>query len=534
MPKSVRITASFVGDKGESLNESLSLDDLLQISSPIIDQAVEPIQDALDKAGLRPQDIDMVLLAGGSSQLPQVAEKIEQIIGKRPRKIPKKLMLAVSYGAALYHRDVLNLPSLHRENRILGEDLGIVVNDNGRMTPKLLLTHSTVLPTSSFFDFSLTHGQKTVTIRLVALDSMTNNVKYYLKQRDLVLKYPSDVVRVTISVTENRLIELTAFDPRHPENASIIRVGESSLNGESPDAYRQKLGITVDSGFAPADSEQCIGIDLGTTTSELSTADRSGDANLEELTNPELGRNPSLAKCCFPSVVYFADGIRDVEVANVAALTAKNDAGADGKVFDTFKISPVDKLITQVDGVEIRMQELSAYMLAKIWKTAQEEYDTSLKSAVVTVPAAFSIDQCEATYKAAIAAGISRVTLIDEPTAAFYYYRHVQQINTEMIKNVLVFDFGGGTADIAILDISSGGSQQLNVYKDDVFTVRAISGNPTCGGRDIDRALCEEIIRRFETRNHCKITEAGRNRLSASVEAAKVTLSEYYAENMED
>ena len=58
MSKSIRITVPFAGDKGESLNETLSLDDLLDISSPIIDRAIEPIQDALDKAGLRPQDID--------------------------------------------------------------------------------------------------------------------------------------------------------------------------------------------------------------------------------------------------------------------------------------------------------------------------------------------------------------------------------------------------------------------------------------------------------------------------------------------
>lgn len=536
MPKSVRITVPFAGEQGESLNEMLSIDDFLAISSPIIDRAVEPIQDALDKAGLRPQDIDMVLLAGGSSQLPKVSEKIEKMIGKRPRKIPQKLMLAVSYGAALYHRDMLNLPSLHRENRILGEDLGILVNDRGRITPKLLLTHNTILPNSSSFDFPLMNGQQRVTIRLVALDSMTNGIKYNLKQRDLVLTHAAASVRITISVTENRLIELAAFDPKHPENQSIIRVGESGLAGDSTSEYRKKLGITVENSYETADFEQCIGIDLGTTTSELSTADRSGEvAELEELRNPGLGRTGNrLSNCCFPSIVYFADGFNSVEVSNVAALSAKNDESADGKVFETFKTRPVDEVITQISGMDIHMQELSTYVLANIWSTAQKEYGVGLKSAVVTVPAAFSIDQCEATYNAAIAAGISHVTLIDEPTAAFYYYKYVQQINTDEIKNVLVFDFGGGTADIAILDVSSGNSQQLSVYKDDVFTVKAISGNPNCGGRDVDFALCNEMIRRFETSHHCKITEAGRNRLKGKVEEAKVALSEYYAENMDD
>lgn len=536
MANAIRISIPRANEDGiQSINEILTVDDLVRACEPIVDRAIAPIEEAITKAGLKARDIDMVILAGGSSQLPKVGEKIEQLLGKRPKKIPRKLMMAVAYGAALYHRDLMNLPQLRSESRILGEDLGMRVQDGGRQTTKLLIPHNAVLPKNESFNFSLSKGQTRATIHLVVLDSMTGNIKSYLKQRDLVLTKNAQSIRVKVDVDENRLIEVTAFDPANPNSQSIIRMDQSVLSAAEAQEQRGRLGITVTAAAESGELQQCVGIDLGTTTSELAFASRSGDdAELETLVNPDQGRSGLLNESCFPSVVYFADGTKDVHVADSSACAMQNDANADGKVFSTFKTQPVDRVLATIDGENLRMQELSAYVLNKIWQTAQEEQEGSLASAVVTVPAAFTVDQCEATYNAAIMAGIPNVTLIDEPTAAFYYYRYVQNINTENVRNVLVFDFGGGTADVAILDISGGSAKQTNAHKDDVFTVRAISGDTNCGGRDVDRALCDEIVHRFETKCETKISASGMSRLHEQIERNKVKLSIAYADSMDE
>jgi molecular chaperone DnaK (HSP70) len=152
------------------------------------------------------------------------------------------------------------------------------------------------------------------------------------------------------------------------------------------------------------------------------------------------------------------------------------------------------------------------------------------QSAVITVPAAFTFDECQDTYNAAQIAGIQNVTLIDEPTAAFYYYKHVQEIDKNEIRNVLVFDFGGGTADVAILDVQQENLENGNEYKDCVYTVLATSGDIHCGGRDIDAALVDEVCRRFEEHKGCKVSPTNMRELRKKVEAAKITLSEAYRE----
>ena len=90
----------------KNLNETLTLEDLVRISEPVIERAIEPVWDALAKANLKKEDIDLVILAGGSSQLPGVYTKIRDAIGIEPRTIPKEMMLAISYGAALYQREI--------------------------------------------------------------------------------------------------------------------------------------------------------------------------------------------------------------------------------------------------------------------------------------------------------------------------------------------------------------------------------------------------------------------------------------------
>ena len=171
------------------LNETLDIEELKAISAPIIKRAVDPIDEALEKADLNKDDIDLILLAGGSSQLPGVTERIKEKLGKEPNLIPKNLMLAISYGAALYQREIFNYPKEKVEVRRLGNSIGIKVDDGGKAAIKVLLNHDEVLPIKNHKDtLQLSEGQDEVSINLVMLQGVsTNRISKRLKQRTLNL-----------------------------------------------------------------------------------------------------------------------------------------------------------------------------------------------------------------------------------------------------------------------------------------------------------------------------------------------------------
>lgn len=512
--------------KNAHLKETIEIDDLLNICNPVVDKAVSQIEVALNKAELDKSDIDLVILAGGSSQLPGVKSKIREYLGIQPCEIPNNLMLAVSYGATLYHREIFNLPKEKRDKRILGDSLGILVDDGGKKSRKILLTHNQTLPAKAKYKFSVADGQDTVTLNLFAMSD--NRVKN-LNQRNISLSDNATEIAVEIEVDENRMIKLLAYDNKNPNDKKLMECDNASLTSEQIKRKQSKLGINPNqTPDSQKGNQDCIGIDLGTTTSELTHCNRTGEAHLEVLNNPEPVGDKDLAysKYCFPSVVYYKNGKDDIQVANTSAVNAM---GNDPNCFFTFKILDRFKPLAEVDGNPVRVQDLSAHLLAKIWNSAQE-LPCPPNSAVITVPAAFSFDECQDTYDAARIAGIENVTLIDEPTAAFYYYKHIQSLDTNNIRNVLVFDFGGGTTDVAILDVKQDALLTSNEYKDCVYTVLSTSGDTQCGGRDIDTALINEVCRRFEEKNGCKVSSTNMRELRKKVEAAKIVLSQAFKE----
>lgn len=509
------------------LNEELTIEDLKRISEPIIDSAIAPVNDALDKAGLDSSDIDLVILAGGSSQLPGVYEKIQEEIGVEPRTIPKNLMLAISYGASLYQKEVFKLPTAKREVRTLGSSLGIEVYENGRPGTQLLLNHNQKLPAVYTKTFYPIEGVDVVSINLVTLIGNSDRIDKRLKQRNIKISEDTSEIKVEVKVTENRLIELSAYDPQNPKEKAIIQVTNKILSASDIEEKQKQLGIEIISGESRKNLQPCIGIDLGTTTSELSYTNRTGEPELHFLENKDVPKQYS--EYCFPSVVYFKDGFNNPEVANIKACDALGNADDADKVSANFKIARRDTYNLMIDGKGVSVSDLSAILLSKIWSTAKETFaDMNLTSAVVTVPAAFDFDACQDTYNAAKLAGIDSVTLIDEPTAAYLYYKHVQDLDTSNIRNVLVFDFGGGTVDVAVLDVKNSSHSDSNEYKDCLFTVLGVSGNDKCGGKHIDDALMTEIQRRFEEKNSCKMSPVALRTLRGEIEKAKVALSESY------
>lgn len=509
-----------------NLIEKFTLDDLNRISSPIIDRAMIPIDEAMEKAGLTAEDLDLVILAGGSSQLPGVRTKIREKLGIEPRLLPKDLMLAVAYGAALYTRqDVANLPKT-RIIRTLGFSLGILVDEGGRRVPKLLFNHSQKIPADNTYRFDLEQGQRDVTINLVQMQGDSDRIQKELKKRTIHLKNDASQIEIQVHVSENRLIEVTAYDPRHRDSQETITVDSSALSEDKMREKRKALGIEVPIDTVRNGLQPCIGIDLGTTTSELAYIGRTGDAQLHVLNNED--RPPEYSEYCFPSVVYFKEGEEHPEIANIEACNALNNAGEAGRVISEFKIMDRRSYAIRVDKKPYSVEDLSALLLHKIWTSARKAFPNfDLKDAVVTVPAAYDFDELQETYDAARTAGIENVTLLDEPSAAYRYYTYIQDIDTDRIQNVLVFDFGGGTADVAVLDVKNHSYHEFE-HMESLTTVLGVAGEMDCGGRKINDAIVDEIKRRFEEKNHCTIAPRSLVRLRAEVERAKVDISDEF------
>ncbi len=242
-----------------------------------------------------------------------------------------------------------------------------------------------------------------------------------------------------------------------------------------------------------------IGIDLGTTNSCVAVFEGGEPA---VITNPEGSRTT-------PSVVAFSkDGERMVgQIAKRQAITnpdrtvmsIKRHMGSD------YKVDIGDKKFTP--------QEISAMVLQKLKADAESYLGTTVDKAVITVPAYFSDAQRQATKDAGKIAGLEVLRIINEPTAAALAYG----IDKDGDQKVMIFDLGGGTFDVSILEISDG-----------VFEVLATNGNTKLGGDDFDNRIIDWIADTFKKENggiDLRNDKMALQRLKEAAEKAKIELS---------
>ncbi len=241
-----------------------------------------------------------------------------------------------------------------------------------------------------------------------------------------------------------------------------------------------------------------IGIDLGTTNSCVAVYE-GGEPIV--ITNPEGGRTT-------PSVVAFSKtGERMVgQVARRQAITnpdrtimsIKREMGRD------YKVSVDDKSYTP--------QEISAMILQKLKADAEAYLGTTVTQAVITVPAYFSDAQRQATKDAGKIAGLEVLRIINEPTAAALAYG----MDKESSQKIMVYDLGGGTFDVSLLEISDG-----------VFEVLATAGNNRLGGDDFDERIIDWMAKTFQTENGIDLRndKMALQRLKEAAEKAKIELS---------
>src|SRR3954451_10371965 len=266
---------------------------------------------------------------------------------------------------------------------------------------------------------------------------------------------------------------------------------------------------------------RAVGIDLGTTNSAVAAVTEGGHA--EVIPNAEGGR-------VTPSVVAFTeDGQRLVgQVAKRQAIlnpeatiySAKRFVGRKwGEVDEESKIvsykvvnGPNDAVRFEVRGKQYAPEEISALVLRKLAEDAGKYLGERVTEAVITVPAYFNDAQRQATKDAGQIAGLEVLRIINEPTAAALAYGLDKKEN----ETVMVYDLGGGTFDVSLLDVGDG-----------VVEVRATSGDGHLGGDDFDRRLVDHLADEFQRENGIDLRRDAQalQRLFEAAERAKVELS---------
>ncbi len=249
-------------------------------------------------------------------------------------------------------------------------------------------------------------------------------------------------------------------------------------------------------------TNKVIGIDLGTTNSCVSAIE-GGKAIV--IPNSEGSRTT-------PSVVAFTkDGER------LVGVTAKRQAVTNSeRTFISVKREMGTDWSQEVDGEKYSPQEISAFILQKLKSDAEEYLGSEVKQAVVTCPAYFSDSQRKATKDAARIAGLEVLRIINEPTAAALAYG----VDKEDDQTVLVYDLGGGTFDISILEIYQvDGQPQIEV--------KATSGDNRLGGDDFDQMIIDWIVSEFKKSTGINLESdlQAISRIREAAEKAKIELS---------
>jgi len=245
--------------------------------------------------------------------------------------------------------------------------------------------------------------------------------------------------------------------------------------------------------------EYVVGIDLGTTNSVIAWV--KPDKSVEVIPNAEGSRiTPSVVSFTEKGEILVGEPAKRQAILNAerTVRSIKRKMGSDYKV--------------KIDDKEYTPQEISAFILKKLKKDAEAYLDGVIKRAVITVPAYFEDAQRQATKDAGRIAGLEVMRIINEPTAAALAYG----LDKKKEERVLVYDLGGGTFDVSLLEIGDG-----------VIQVVATSGNNHLGGDDFDQRIIDWMAEEFKKMHGIDLREDKQalQRLKDAAERAKIELS---------
>ena len=250
-------------------------------------------------------------------------------------------------------------------------------------------------------------------------------------------------------------------------------------------------------------AEKIIGIDLGTSNSAAAVI-QGGKPTLIP-----AAEGTTVAGKAFPSIVAFS---KDKELLVGEPARRQAVTNPDNTIREAKRRMGTD-FIYKIQGKEYKPQQISAFILQKIKRDAEAFTGDTINKAVITVPAYFNDNQRQATKDAGTIAGLEVVRIINEPTAASLAFGLDK--NKEDMK-ILVFDLGGGTLDVTIMEMGGG-----------VFEVMSTSGDTQLGGVDMDQAIKDYVIDEFRKKEGIDLSSNAQavERVRESSEKAKIELS---------
>lgn len=251
-----------------------------------------------------------------------------------------------------------------------------------------------------------------------------------------------------------------------------------------------------------------IGIDLGTSNSAASTMEAGKPVIIPAAEGASVGGK------AFPSYVAFT---KEGELLVGEPARRQAVTNPEGTIYEA-KRKMGTKHKYSINGKEYAPEQISAFILQKIKKDAESYLGDKVEKAVITVPAYFDDAQRQATKHAGEIAGLEVVRVINEPTAAAFAYG-LDKTGAKDQK-ILVFDLGGGTLDVTIMDFGEVDGQAT-------FEVLATSGDTSLGGKDMDQALIDHIVKTFKNESGIDVTadKMAMNRVREAAEKSKIELS---------
>ncbi len=246
-----------------------------------------------------------------------------------------------------------------------------------------------------------------------------------------------------------------------------------------------------------------IGIDLGTSNSAAAVVMGGKPTIIPAAEGSTVGGK------AFPSVVAFS---KDGELLVGEPARRQTVTNPDNTILAAKRKMGTDHIF-KIQGKEYKPQQISAFILQKIKKDAEAFVGESVEKAVITVPAYFDDNQRQATKDAGTIAGLDVVRIINEPTAASLAFG-LDKVKEDM--KILVFDFGGGTLDVTIMEMGGG-----------VFEVLSTSGDTHLGGTDMDKLVIDYIVDEFKKKEGIDLSQdtTAVTRIREAAEKAKIELS---------
>lgn len=489
------------------LEEELSVPEFEALIEPVIARAIAVVDGALGKTDCDKSDLDSILLAGGTSQIPLVKDTLEERFGCITRIVPRDLMWLIAKGAAIHHRDLMTRPQ-EATRLILGADLSLETYTQGRILPTILVPYHQVLPHTFVREFPVNAHASSVTIQLLS-ESGTSQQEPLALERRIINIQGLQVSRISVKVEidRNRTIRLSVVNPKTGLPLDNVEIkGDLLSTSEEIKAARKEFGFQeMPSGRNSGNQRYAVGIDLGTTTCEVIVCDLEKNVFARGITEPQLSQ-----------VLIRENG-------RISVDNGEYNTSMEG-YFSNFKVdigTNVDRKKYAAHNRHWPPEILSAHLLATIWKQLHEQFgrNAPLTEAVITVPSDFSEDQTALVLNAARIAGIDNPVLLAEPVAAFLAYADTYPSIKSQGKRFVIFDFGGGTTDVCVVE--AGASERIETL--------ATSGNNTIGGKDLTQLIASAIVDRFALTNSLSLSVEERERLGRSLfkkaDDAKVRLS---------